>query len=291
MSQQLPRLHTESNRIINDEGNDVVLKGVNIADPETIYRDRHRVSFTDVIDRVRWDLNAQIVRIPVTPEDFYGYGYGFHHQKDTYYHRYLKPVVDYCQEIGLYAIIDMHYVDGEPTIDEKPSFGYMEKLDKAKEFWCYISDKFHDYSNVIFEIYNEPVQPYATDSWDGPYRWSIWKNGVAQPLVNLIREKAPNQLILVRGPNYCLAMQGAANDPVVDPADEPALAYVTHTYPGHSTDKRIAEVLDPIVDQLPVFVSEWGFEQGADRTVDGTAQCFGKEFIDYVEQKQLGWTA
>ncbi|WP_197528475.1 glycoside hydrolase family 5 protein [Aeoliella mucimassa] len=274
------------------DGNDIVLKGVNIADPEVIYRDRHRVSILDVVDRVFFNLGCKVVRIPVTPEDFYGYGYGFLHQQDLYYHRYLKPLVDYCVEVGLYAIIDMHYVDGEPLVDGNPSFGYLDKKSQAFEFWDYIAPKFKDYSNVIYDIYNEPVQPLPTDLWEGPYDWLIWKDEMAQPLVNRIRLHAPENLILVGGPNYCLEMAGAASHPVQDPVnDPPSIAYITHTYPGHDRGRRIADVLDPIVDHVPVFVSEWGFEQGADRVVHGTADEFGTELIEYVERHKLGWTA
>jgi endoglucanase len=289
---ELPWLRTRNSRIVDLNGNDVVLKGVNIADPEAIYRDRHRVDLLDIADRVYFDLGCKVVRIPVTPEDFYGYGYGFLHQQDTYFHRYLKPLVDYCADIGLYAIVDMHYVDGEPFVDDKPSFGYLDKKDQAFEFWSYIAPKFREYSNVIFDIYNEPVQPRSTDPWEGPYDWATWKNELAQPIVNLIRRHAPQNLILVGGPNYCLEMAGAATDPVLDPKnDPPSIVYVTHTYPGHDPGRRIANVLNPIVDQVPVFVSEWGFEQGAGRVVHGTANEFGKELIDYLNRHNLGWTA
>ena len=115
---------------------------------------------------------------------------------------------------------------------------------------------------------------------------------MAQPIVNLIRQYATDNLILVGGPNYCLEIGGAADDPVVDPAHDPAsIAYVTHTYPGHAIGLRIANVLSQIVDKVPVFVSEWGFEQGAGRVVHGTADEFGSEFMEYVNDHRLGWTA
>lgn len=294
VGKKLSRLRVQGHRLVDVEGTDVVLKGVNIADPEHIYRDRPRVSLQDVVDRVLCELGlgCRVVRIPVIPEDFYGYGYGLLHQKETYFFRYLKPIVDYCTEVGLYAILDMHYVDGEPYVDGKPSFGYLEKKQEACDFWTFIAPLFKDYANVIYEIYNEPVQPHATDPWKGPFDWSTWKNEMAQPLVNLIREHATENLILVGGPNYCQEISKAAIDPVKDPAHEPAsIAYVMHYYPGHPPELTIEKVLDPIVDKVPVFVSEWGFEQGAGQTVHGTADVFGNEIIEYTQKHRLGWTA
>ena len=291
MSAELPRLRVEGNRIVDAAGEKVVLRGVNIADPENICKERPRVRIQDVVKGAR-NLGCRIIRIPVLPEELYGWKFGFLHQKEDYFSKYLLPAVDCCAENKLYAIIDMHYVDCEDYGQKKPLFGYLEKKDQATEFWSFIAPRFKHYTNVIFEIYNEPVQPFGSPACDGCYDWSIWKNQMAQPLVDLIRDHAPDNLIFVGGPNYCLEMHGAAIDPVTDREnDPPSIVYVTHSYPSHCTKYRIAKVLDPIVEKVPVFVSEWGFELGAGRTVHGTAGFFGEEVMEYVQKHEIGWTA
>jgi len=108
MSTELPWLRVEGNRIVDTLGNDVVLKGVNIADPEHIYRERYTDSFPnrfhvmqDVIDGVN-TLGCKVVRIPVIPEG--ENKFGFLCQKDTYFSRYLEPIVDYCVNLGIIRV-------------------------------------------------------------------------------------------------------------------------------------------------------------------------------------------
>jgi hypothetical protein len=41
----------------------------------------------------------------------------------------------------------------------------------------------------------------------------------------------------------------------------------------------------------PVFVSEWGFQQGGNEIVDGTISSYGNPFKQFIEQNRLSWTA
>jgi hypothetical protein len=58
MSTESPWLRVEGNRIIDTLGNDVVLKGVNIADQEHIYRERYTDSFPNRLYVMQQALQA-----------------------------------------------------------------------------------------------------------------------------------------------------------------------------------------------------------------------------------------
>ncbi len=54
-------------------------------------------------------------------------------------------VVDWCEESGLYAIVNLH-----------TQYKTSVELDKAKAFWSVVAPRYKDRSHVIYELSNEP---------------------------------------------------------------------------------------------------------------------------------------
>jgi endoglucanase len=102
-----------------------------------------------------------------------------------------------------------------------------------------------------------------------------------------VRAGAPNNLVLIGTPNWCQIVSPAANNPI----DGENVAYVAHMYPMHWEQQSLRDEITTAAESVPVFVSEWGYEEGSDEVVDGNQSNYGEPFKQFIEQQQLSWTA
>jgi hypothetical protein len=78
---------------------------------------------------------------------------------------------------------------------------------------------------------------------------------------------------------------------VTDPVEGENIAYVAHVYPMHW---RMADVVSGVEQANavhPVFLTEWGYEQGAHAIVDGTQASYGDPFKTWVDAQGMSFTA
>ncbi len=278
----LSRVKAEGTRLATNEG-PVILRGVNVADPGQIADKRHE-SIEDVIQIAtappvkdsegRWTASkyeggfgSNVVRLPVLPDAFFS-------GPEKYIETYLDPAIEGCIIANAYAIIDCHYI--------AESLNYIDLKPKIEQFWSWVAPRFATYENVIYEILNEPVKPRG---------WQQFRNTLAQPMVDLIREKADKTLILVGGTYYNNDVPFAVDNPI----DDDNIAYVVHCYPEFYP--VISDQLEPLIKEYPVFVTEWGYEQGIDSECKpgthspSTTKDFGEPWLNFMESNELSWTA
>ncbi|PIG91389.1 glycoside hydrolase family 5 protein [Gloeocapsopsis sp. IPPAS B-1203] len=257
-------LHVDGINIKDSSNNKVVLRGVSLPDlAHYDYRNQTGKSPVELIDLLT-DKNkgwhSKVIRLPVYPI----WDSGYNSQPQKYYKDYIKPAIEKCVEKQIYCIIDWHYIDNPNNVDAE-----------TRAFWTDIAPKFKNYPNVLFEVFNEN----STDM-----SWAAWKNTV-QPWVNLIRSYAPNNLILVGAPHYAQHLYDAPNNPI----QGKNIVYVAHLYPGLDRslwDKWIFNV----ADKIPLFITEWGFRNGADYPTSGTRTNFGVPLMKNLEKYNLSWT-
>ena len=148
-----PWLTVEGSQVKDPHGNSVVFRGLNIIDPNW-YIVRVNIDVETVIDKVTDESDGwftRIIRIPVKPKSWHDIG------PETYFNDYLKPAVEHCVERRIYCIVSWMYV----------SDYNLPEVDSATcAFWNYIAPRFASYSNVLYELFNEPVEPE---------NWSTWK--------------------------------------------------------------------------------------------------------------------
>jgi endoglucanase len=262
-------LKVSGNQILDPLGNQVILKGVNIADPEhldTKTWERPNTSVRSIASMATDQYFAEVVRLPILPGNTTYPNEGFLNPTngyDLYFQNHILPVVTDLTSKGKYVIIDLHYVSDYNTL-----------YPKVKEFWTYMAPKFKDNPYVIYEIFNEPIYPND---------WSTWKTIIAQPATDLIRSMAPNNLILIGGPNWSSNMSGAATNPITGTN----LVYVAHVY-SNQTPAMWETRYGALADKLPLFISEWGFETGG---TEGGDLNFGLQFEAWMRFRNIGWTA
>jgi len=258
-----------SGRYIKDQaGNTVILRGVSLVDVSVA--DSGTRSASALIDMATDNANgwyARVVRLPVYPNAIDGQP-GWIAGPDAYFNNHLNPAVQECVARQIYCIVDWHYISdyNSSTIDTA-----------TRNFWSYIAPKYANTPNVIFELYNEPVNP---DSW------STWK-ATAQPWVNLIRASAPNNLILIGGPRWSQNVAEAATNPFTGSN----LVYVAHIYPEHGGQSTWDSWFGNSSSTVPYFISEWGYQQSGNTPTSGTQSSYGNAFSAYLDAKAVSWTA
>ena len=123
----------------------------------------------------------------------------------------LKPAVDYATSKNLYVIIDFHQIDNATTGTSAAD---------ATTFWTDVAPQFANYTNVIYEPFNEPIDTSAS--------WAALKP-VVQGWINTIRAAAPNNIIIVPSLIYDQNPGDAAGSPPTGAN----LMFTAHIYPGN----------------------------------------------------------
>lgn len=260
---------TTSGRFIKDpSGNVVILRGVSLVDVSVA--DSRTRNARQLIDMATDSTNgwyARVVRLPVYP-DAIDMQPGWLANPDAYFNNHLNPAIQECIARQIYCIIDWHYIKDYNS----------SAVDTAtRNFWSYVAPKYKDVPNVIFELYNEPINP---DNWS---TWKTW----AQPWVNIIRAAAPNNLILVGGPRWSQNVAEAATNPF----SGGNIAYVAHIYPQHGGQSTWDSWFGNSSSTVPYFITEWGWQQGGDAPTSGTLSGYGTPFSNYLDSKGVSWTA
>ena len=130
---------------------------------------------SEVVEWLKKDWNTTIVRAAMGVEDPGGYLENKTANKDR-----VKIIVDAAIEQGLYVIIDWHSHHAEDYTDE------------AIIFFEEMATLYGEYDNVIYEIYNEPLD----------ISWSETVKPYAISVITAIREIDPDNLIVVGTPEW-----------------------------------------------------------------------------------------
>jgi hypothetical protein len=279
-----PWLHVDGKQIEDPAGHRVVLRGVSLIDlgaTEKLYGGAMAMidRLTDKADTSGGTPGwfTRVVRIACYPPDGdFKTPFGWEKGSTDFYERLLRPVVDYCRAKDVYAIIDWHCIADTAPHDST-----------TRDFWSDMAPRFANDSHVLFEVYNEPIEPAGDETG----RWIAFRK-TAQPWVDQIRSKAPRNLILVGGPNWSQIIGPAAEHPF----SGGNIVYVSHVYPGHFRDPGARNwILGHITAcsaKHPVMLTEWGFSEKAPKDITGgDAAGYGQPFKEFVDANRLGWTA
>lgn len=221
-------LAVDGTRLTDTAGNPVQLKGIST----------HGLAwFPDYVNRECFqqlkDWGANVVRLAMYTAEYGGYCTGGDRE---YLKGLVKDGVSYATDCDMYVIIDWHILsDGNPNT-------YVED---AKAFFEEMSKEYADYTNVIYEICNEP---------NGGTSWQQVKDYAVQ-IIEVIRANDADGVILVGTPNWCQYVDQAAADPIQGYEN---IMYTLHFYAATHTDSLRNTMVEAIDAGLPVFVSEFG---------------------------------
>jgi endoglucanase len=149
----------------------------------------------------------------------------------------VNSLVDMCVARGIYAIIDWHILGTTTNPVGNPN----NNIAEARTFWETMATAHASKNNVIYEICNEPSPTSVTWAQISTY---------ANDIIPRIRARDPDAVIIVGTPSW--SQLGAAV--VAAPLSYSNIMYTFHFYAAtHATT-----MLTNYVQQLPIFVTEWG---------------------------------
>ena len=292
----LSKLSVSGNRIVNEEGREIRLRGVNFADPFLLENDHpdengvpdHHFSKHIAEDFARVKaLGANVVRLAIYP-GYYRFVGG-----ERYLTTYVDRAVDLAEQHGLYLILS-YQVIGRPggwydapsdaTLWQYPAKVHYTDSEMAMAFWNTVAARYGQRHHVLFEGYNEPADETAD------FTWADWRP-TGERLIATIR-KHSNNMVLGSGPKYSSDLSDVPKNPYSDSN----LVYVAHIYPitvpkGDDPVSAWEKLFGFLAKTYPVIVSEWGFSHGGDETTNGTLEGYGRPLLDYLDQKKIHWTA
>lgn len=268
---QVSWLHVDGNRIKDSSGNNVTLRGVSILAPE--HNNECTTCATKPIsEMLQWQADAgrgwhsRIVRLQVTCAKVSDPAQSF---ADI-----IDPYVQQAIAKGLYIIVDLHFVSNYGSGGIPQVF--------VMNFWKYVAPRYANVPNVLFEVYNEPINPDV---------WTTWKSYI-QPVIDTIRAVAPRNIILVGGPQWSTRVNSAAANPMTGAN----LVYVYHIYPnqGAATTANLNTKFGTAAQTIPVMLTEFGWNDNSnysDAVTHGLTSTWGTPFRTYMDaHPEIGFT-
>ena len=278
-------LRVSGNRLVDDAGRVVQLRGVNRSSPETLCIATGRTSYfygpTDaasVAAMKGWGANA--VRVPVNEDCWLGRNGLPVSLTATDYRAQLTSYVRLLVAGGLNVIVDVHFAETTTAGVTTPSYGAAPMLDKAygATLWRSIATTFKNDKAVLFDLYNEPHG----------ITWECWRDGCGdyagmQELVTAVRSTGATHPLVLTGPSYGNEISRWLTYRPADPMDN--LVAGVHIYPesGCATRVCVDERILPVAAVAPVVVGEFGDSD--------CAGSFLKAMGDWADPHGIGYLA
>ncbi|MFC7197278.1 PKD domain-containing protein [Halosimplex aquaticum] len=204
----------------------------------------------------------------------------------------LRPVVDLLAERGTYALIDYHLVHPytEAAADDADYDTSPDEI--VRNFWSGVAPAFADDDHVLYKLFNEPTYPIFWsdngESVESPEdEWLLWRE-TAQPWVDMVREEAPETPIVIGSPSWTSRTNFAPEYPF----EGENLIYAAHIYPDNGQPEEFDDTYGAPAEDVPVFVTEFGWDPYSDGLDHGTNTDWGQPFREWVEgYDNMGWAA
>lgn len=288
-------LHVKGNQVLNKDGKEVWLQGVNIDSLQWSVRGEYVMKAT-LVALEQWKAN--VLRLPIQDKFWFGKDAS---QKDDgkAYRELVDNIVNLAANRGAYVMLDLHR--------------FRAPKREHVEFWKDVATKYKNHPAVVFELFNEP---HGTS-------WEVWRNGGfvedskasadedafltpeekalnkkgfhavgVQALVDAVRGTGAKNIVIAGGLDWAYDLSGIAKGFALDEKDGNGLMYAAHIY-AQKTDWR-GKVL-VVAEKYPVIVSECGANtkkftfMPAESQED--AETWVPRLLGFIQKHRLHWTA
>ena len=231
---------------------------------------------------------ANTVRLPVS-EGFWLHGDAAQTNcTPANYQAVVKNTINAITALKLNVILDLMWTDAGGQ-DTGSGAGYELPDSDSITFWSQAAKLYASYSNVLFELYNEPHPPTfacwaagCAITQDNTNSAKYSYTGVSiQSLVNAVRGAGANNLALVSGINWGFDLSQLGTHPITGSN----IVYDSHPYPysGKDTTAEWDAAFGYLTATKPVMSAEFG-------EYDGNSS-FESMAVTYFDQHLMGWTA
>jgi hypothetical protein len=218
-------LSVSGNKIVNQSGDPVSFAGM------SFFWSNWAGGYYNA-DCVNWlvqDWQVTIVRAAMGVEADGGYL-----QEPTREKNKVIALVDAAINAGIYVIIDWH---------SHEAHNYQSQ---AISFFQEMATTYGGYDNVIYEIYNEPLD------------WASWSGQVkpySEAVIAAIRAIDPDNLIIVGSPHWSQDVHLCAADPITGYSN---IAYTVHFYSANHKQWLRDRCTSALNSGIALMATEWG---------------------------------
>lgn len=256
------QLRVSGTQLVSESGDPVQLKGVS-----SMWLNWEEDGFAEDRDGLRYmrdTWNLSLIRAAMGVEaadDSPTYLVNPEHARAQ-----VEKIVANAIELGVYVIIDWH--DHEAIAHRT----------QAQEFFAEMAEKYKNVPNVLYEVFNEPLDL----SWTGelkPYH---------EALRDTIRAHDPDNVIILGTPNWDQDVDVAAQSPL----SGDNLMYTLHFYScSHATYPFRDRAQSALDAGLPLFVSEWGAATADGIETDSGCIAEAAAWHDWMDDNHISWAA
>ena len=270
-------LHVEGNKVLDKNGNKVMLTGVNCASLEWL-SNPEKLLPTVIYALDNW--NANIIRLPLSQDRWFGFG-GDQVGEDESGERYRSIVDSIVYEIAKrnkYIIMDLHRSNcgywGEFISGNMPDMNCLV-------FWKDIAGRYKNHPNVLFGLFNEPFK----------ISWDVWRDGGEvtveyapqnignqimrdesgepelqrityqtpgmQKILDTVRGVGANNIAIISGLDWGYELDGIKKGYVIKDNGGNGIILDSHEYPWKELD-RWDELVDVCNEDYPIIIGECG---------------------------------
>lgn len=287
-------LRVTGNKIVDTDGNEVMLRGLSTSGLETLPHDRQPPRSVLVgID----EWKANVMRIPVNEAHWFGRN-PFQKDGGKAYREMIDFLVTLAANRGAYLIIDLHR--------------FRAPRQEHIEFWEDVAKRYKDHPAVIFELFNEPHG----------ISWDIWRNGGfvgeklkpgdedafldqeelkklnkgfdsvgMQALVQAVRGTGAKNIILAGGLQWSYDLSGIP-EYALDDLGGNGIIYGWHVYNWHKGwESKMLEA----AKHYPILVGEFGADVKKMDFIPLNEQedpyTWAPDILGFIEENGLHYTA
>ena len=255
-------LKVQGTKIVDASGKVIQLNGISTHGLSWFPDYVNKESFKQIHDE--WDAN--VIRLAMYTSEYNGYCAGGNKEELK---KLIHKGVELATAEGMYVIIDWHILS-----DSNPNQNKAEAI----AFFSEMSKKYSSYTNIIYEICNEP---------NGSCTWSGDVKPYALEVIKAIRENDDDALIIVGTPTWSQDVDIAANDPIKGYNN---IVYALHFYAATHKEWIQQKLENAVKKGLPVIVSEFSIcDASGSGSNDISSANKWMEILDKYDIGFVGW--
>ena len=295
-------VRVQGNRLVDTDGKEVWLQGVNAGGMETIPNGDQQVKST-VVAIDQWHANC--IRLPINEAHWFGTGIYSKNDGGKSFRDACDKIVRLAANRGAYVVIDLHRF----------------RAPKAEhvEFWKACAAHYKNHPAVLFDLFNEPHG----------ISWEIWRDGGwvgkqgqhdesaflsseekkknqgfesvgMQALVDAVRSTGAKNVVIAGGLFWANDLTGIESEAIekgekksfrLTDTTGNGIMYAWHTYHWHKGWGRIL----PVAAKHPIFLGEVGASPlGVMNFIPDNQQedpyTFSPDMLGFIQKLRINWT-
>ena len=305
-----PGLHVDGNRLVDDAGKTVILRGVNV--PSLEWGDgepnpySHNPSPKDISRTIKdqvllalTDWKATLIRLPLNPS----YWWSAVNNDGKKYRLLVQDIVTMVADHNAYIILDMHVSDGGQWGQACKQHAMPDVNTQTVLADLAQNPLFKNNPAVFFQLYNEPCRVDA----------KVWREGgeISEPddqsgqmcslkaiglndMAKSVRAQGSNNVLIAGTREWCSTMQDLCQPGVL--LDDKNVMYDAHVYPGVGRDTATWDAkVGCVADKVPVLVGEFGCATDTDPWGDNNkgwqSDAYMTTLLGWIDQRGFSATA